>query len=86
MSEGNNQDTIQIDIKSVSETEGNNKDNTSKNAESMDDEPLWKRLFMLGLIVITVVSITPAVVPVSRPGYGDVIRSQQQWLLQLQGR
>ena len=30
--------------------------------------------------------VIPAVVPVARPGYGDVIRSQQQWLLQLQGR
>ena len=32
-------------------------------------------------------SVRPAaVVPVARPGHGDVIRSQQQWLLQLQGR
>ena len=30
--------------------------------------------------------LMPAVVPVARPSYGDVIRSQQQWLLQLQGR
>ena len=28
----------------------------------------------------------PAVIPATRPRYGDVIRSQQQWLLQLQGR
>ena len=28
----------------------------------------------------------PAVIPVASPRYGDVIRSQQQWLLQLQGR
>ena len=30
--------------------------------------------------------VIPAVGPVVRPVYGDVIRSQQQWLLQLQGR
>jgi hypothetical protein len=30
--------------------------------------------------------LMPAVVPVARPIYGDVIRSQQQWFLQLQGR
>ena len=29
---------------------------------------------------------TPAVVPATNPRYNDVIRSQQQWLLQLQGR
>ena len=28
----------------------------------------------------------PAVIPATSPRYGDVIRSQQQWLLQLQGR
>ena len=28
----------------------------------------------------------PAVVPATNPRYNDVIRSQQQWLLQLQGR
>ena len=28
----------------------------------------------------------PALIPATRPRYGDVIRSQQQWLLQLQGR
>ena len=28
----------------------------------------------------------PAVIPATSPSYGDVIRSQQQWLLQLQGR
>ena len=32
------------------------------------------------------IPLMPAVVPVARPSYGDVIRSQQQWLLQLQGR
>jgi hypothetical protein len=30
--------------------------------------------------------VMPAVVPVTTPRYGEVIRSQQQWLLQLQGR
>ena len=30
--------------------------------------------------------VIPAVVPVTTPRYGDVIRSQQRWLLQLQGR
>ncbi|MCB4406677.1 DUF3370 family protein [Synechococcus sp. MU1642] len=30
--------------------------------------------------------VIPAVLPVTTPRYGDVIRSQQQWLLQLQGR
>ena len=32
------------------------------------------------------VTLMPAVVPVDRPSYGDVVRSQQQWLLQLQDR
>ena len=31
-------------------------------------------------------AVMPAVVPVANPRYNDVIRSQQQWLLQLQGR
>ena len=30
--------------------------------------------------------VAPAVIPVTNPRYGDVSRSQQQWLLQLQGR
>jgi hypothetical protein len=30
--------------------------------------------------------VMPAVVPVTTPRYGELIRSQQQWLLQLQGR
>ena len=34
----------------------------------------------------TATPLVPAVVPVSPPRYGEVIRSQQQWLLQLQGR
>ena len=31
-------------------------------------------------------AVAPAVIPVTRPRYGDVSRSQKQWLLQLQGR
>ena len=31
-------------------------------------------------------AVAPAVIPVTRPHYGDVSRSQKQWLLQLQGR
>ena len=31
-------------------------------------------------------TLKPAVIPATSPRYGDVIRSQQQWLLQLQGR
>ena len=37
-------------------------------------------------IVVKPAPVIPAVVPVTAPRYGDVIRSQQQWLLQLQGR
>jgi hypothetical protein len=29
---------------------------------------------------------TPAIVPATSPRYSEVIQSQQQWLLQLQGR
>ena len=31
-------------------------------------------------------AVAPVVIPVTRPRYGDVSRSQKQWLLQLQGR
>ena len=34
----------------------------------------------------TVPDAAPALTPITRPRYGDVSRSQKQWLLQLQGR
>ena len=36
--------------------------------------------------VVVPAVVVPAVVPTAGPHYSDVIRSQQQWLLQLQGR